>query len=113
MYAARLKPTGFKIAPECPISKEDLLKEAHTTYQKGYKQTSIRRVRKIMLQTLKFSPPPYHKLVSVSFLLIWFAAITRIKLTTELNKPTAAEKEYCLFIIPIRYTYVEITSAFS
>ena len=48
--------------------------------------------------------PPYHKLVSVTFLLNLFVRITKVKLIAELNNPTAAEKEYCLLTRPILYT---------
>ena len=46
----------------------------------------------------------YHRLVSLTFLLIRFARMTSRKFTTELNNPTAAEKEYCLSTRPMRYT---------
>jgi hypothetical protein len=42
-----------------------------------------------------------------------FVIMIRKKLISELNRPTAAEKEKSPSRIPRRYTYVEITSAVS
>lgn len=83
--------------------------EALTTNSKGYiikiritirvKYTKPKKILSLF-DSLKLFPP-YHKLVSFTFLAILLTMIKRIQFITELNNPTAAEKLYSAPIIPL------------
>ena len=52
----------------------------------------------------------YQRLVSFTRRAIAFALHSSIRFTTELNRPTAVEYEYCMSCNPRLYTYVDIIS---
>ena len=52
---------------------------------------SLRESRMEFLCACAMFLPPYHRLVSLSFLLIWFTVTSRMSEMTELNRPIAEE----------------------
>src|SRR4051812_24920838 len=114
LYAFKLKPIGHKKILFFNTAVGSLI-EDEKTYTNGYKVTITTNQTRIRATLIKILSPQlsaifigcapysvYHILVSVTFLLIAFAANTRMRPTTELNKSTAAAKLNSPEIKPLR-----------